>query len=1045
VAEAFLLNAPTIKSLHKALLQGDDLLGSGTADIIDSPPGSTQTDADNAWSSTTEAFVATDAGEAAPSPLHAASLLVDGTADDVINAAESAVVSFTVRGLAAGGAGTVTFTDASNHQVVVDIGGDGTYSANLSVLTDGNITSALSARDSAGATATANGNSVSLDTDKDLNPAITVNAANPANVKFTISGFEGDETGTMTFTDSTGRQDVVNVGSNGTYSADLSNLANGTLTYLLSETDAAGNTINVDPTATLGDGSANAPAGTPQAPTLLNGYAVRPAWMVAGVDYAVGIPSGTTLKNPLTINMAGVSVDSAHALIRVTGNGVVLSGYDFTGWTVYINGGAQNTTVQNSNFSGGADVFADPTTSNVSVLYCNFDGIGSTGSAFVILSGTGTKTVEYNWMKNSPQHFLELNNGGAVTYSFNLIENGGEAAGAHLNVIQFQGGATGASYNNPVISYNTIYQTLQLAGGELVQTYDQGGAVTNALVSNNTMIAVPGPGGTASVSYLVDAAIYQGYATSGTIQNNYMADAGGGAYGFFYPMGSNTANYTLSNNIDLATGKVIQIDNSEITTSSITSIVDSPASGDLNLGKTVTLTLNFAAAMTVAGGVPTLTLNDGGTATYTGGSGTSALTFSYTVGSGQNTAGLSATAVNLNGATVKDAGGTSANLSLTGLTQTGPQIDTTIPTVTQAIASPGSGIEYPGNTITLTLVMSETVIVTGTPTLSLNDGGTATYLAGTGTNALTFVYTVGSSDQTVSALAITQINLPSGATVKDGAGNAANLSGALTTFSGLGIDPPGTAPPAINSFSPDSGTVGDGITNVNVLTLAGTAAANSTVTVFDGATQLGAVTANASGAWSYVTPVLANGNNAFTATDTVAGTTSGASAAFNVTVDTHTPAAPVISGDAVSTSNVVTLTGTAEANSTVTVFNGATQLGTATTNGSGAWSFATASLANGSYSFKATATDVAGTTSAASAPLPLTLNTPQNLVVNGSFEAGSFAGWTRGGNFYSGSTAIITKAESGVYAAGLGATGSDGTLSQSIQTGQCICAKLHAV
>ena len=55
--------------------------------------------------------------------------------------------------------------------------------------------------------------------------------------------------------------------------------------------------------------------------------------------------------------------------------------------------------------------------------------------------------------------------------------------------------------------------------------------------------------------------------------------------------------------------------------------------------------------MTVAGGTPTLTLNDGGTATYTGGSGTNALTFSYTVGAGQNTADLAVTAVNLNGAT----------------------------------------------------------------------------------------------------------------------------------------------------------------------------------------------------------------------------------------------------------------------------------------------------------------------------------------------------------------------------------------------------------
>ena len=57
----------------------------------------------------------------------------------------------------------------------------------------------------------------------------------------------------------------------------------------------------------------------------------------------------------------------------------------------------------------------------------------------------------------------------------------------------------------------------------------------------------------------------------------------------------------------------------------------------LTPGKVVTLTLNLNEAVTVAGGTPTLTLNDGGTATYTGGSGSSALTFSYTVAAGQNT------------------------------------------------------------------------------------------------------------------------------------------------------------------------------------------------------------------------------------------------------------------------------------------------------------------------------------------------------------------------------------------------------------------------
>ena len=64
----------------------------------------------------------------------------------------------------------------------------------------------------------------------------------------------------------------------------------------------------------------------------------------------------------------------------------------------------------------------------------------------------------------------------------------------------------------------------------------------------------------------------------------------------------------------------------------------------------------------------------------------------------------------------------------------------------------------------------------------------------------------------------------------------------------------------IASFSTDSGTVGDGITNDDTLTLTGTAEANSTVKVFDGATLLDSVVANASGAWTYTTAALANGS-----------------------------------------------------------------------------------------------------------------------------------------------------------------------------------------
>ena len=186
---------------------------------------------------------------------------------------------------------------------------------------------------------------------------MAINATNSANVIVTVSGLPSDYNGQVTFTASTGETDVVPIGGNGTYSANLSNLADGTLTYLMTVSDPAGNVIKVDPTATLGDGSANAPAGTPQMPDLLNGNAVRPPWEVAGVDYAVGIPSGTTLKDPSTISMAGVSVNTSSHVVTVTGNNVTLHGYDFSlngGWEVYVSG-ASNTVIENSKLLVGSN------------------------------------------------------------------------------------------------------------------------------------------------------------------------------------------------------------------------------------------------------------------------------------------------------------------------------------------------------------------------------------------------------------------------------------------------------------------------------------------------------------------------------------------------------------------------------------------------------------------------------------------------------------------------------------------------------------------
>lgn len=233
----------------------------------------------------------------------------------------------------------------------------------------------------------------------------------------------------------------------------------------------------------------------------------------------------------------------------------------------------------------------------------------------------------------------------------------------------------------------------------------------------------------------------------------------------------------------------------------VISAVANPATGDLNAPHTVTISLTMAEAATVTGS-PFLTLNDTGQANYTSGSGTNTLVFTYTVGAGQNTSNLAVTGSNLNGGTIKDAEGTAFVLTGANVTFTGLQIDTTAPTVSSVTDTVSGSDLKAGGTVTITLNMSEAVTVTGTPTLTLNDGGSATYNSGTSTTTtLKFDYTVQNTDTNVASLAVATANLPGGATVKDGAGNA-NLTGADVTLpTAVQIDTKG---PTGTSFTLDA-------------------------------------------------------------------------------------------------------------------------------------------------------------------------------------------------------------------------------------------------
>lgn len=496
--------------------------------------------------------------------------------------------------------------------------------------------------------------------------------------------------------------------------------------------------------------------------------------------------------------------------------------------------------------------------------------------------------------------------------------------------------------------------------------------------------------------------------------------------------------------------------------------------------------VTFAEPVLVTG-VPQLRLATGGAGTlvnYSGGSGTTDLTFTYTIASGHNTPDLdcfSTGALTLNGGTIKDAVGNNGVLTLPAPAAAGSLganknllIDTAAPTV------PGqpSGTPNP-NTGSFTVSWAASSDGTGSGvasyTVQRSDNGGAFATIATGVLTTSLAQTLAQGSYTYQVLAID---------------NLAQASASSAVSSAVLVDSAVPAAPSIPDLlaSTDSGTFSnDDITNLNVLTLTGTAEPGSTVQLFvDGAPGATAATA-ADGTWSIDTSPLAEGVHSFTARQTdgagntgplsgalqvaidrtpppmasvpdldaasdsgssstddrtklttltvsgtvspglrvvvwvdgvrsldeivpsgiwtltatvllpgehlfqaaafdVAGNTSGVTSPLRVFVDTTPPAAPSTPNltaatdtgpsntDNITSVTTPTFTGFAEPGSGVKLFAGAVEVGNATSDGSGNWTITSSLLAEGTYLFTATATDLAGNTSPASGSLSVKID-----------------------------------------------------------------------
>lgn len=239
-------------------------------------------------------------------------------------------------------------------------------------------------------------------------------------------------------------------------------------------------------------------------------------------------------------------------------------------------------------------------------------------------------------------------------------------------------------------------------------------------------------------------------------------------------------------------------------------VTSSPKKGDTyGAGEKIEVTVTFSEAMTVVG-TPFLRLTIGSStqqADYASGSGTTGLVFAHTVEDGDNdTDGISIPVNHYliradrdtgTEATIRNASGVDAVANPSGLSdQSGHKVsgslDTASPTVTGlglfSIGPYTHSVDSEGNVtadeILVRVFFSEEIVVTGTPTLGVKIGSNtrtfnydpAKYIPG----SAIFKYTVQASTSDMDtdgiSVAANSLTVPSGASIKDKAGNVAVIT-----------------------------------------------------------------------------------------------------------------------------------------------------------------------------------------------------------------------------------------------------------------------------
>ena len=189
---------------------------------------------------------------------------------------------------------------------------------------------------------------------------------------------------------------------------------------------------------------------------------------------------------------------------------------------------------------------------------------------------------------------------------------------------------------------------------------------------------------------------------------------------------------------------------------------------------------------------------------------------------------------------------------------------------------------------------------------------------------------------------------------------------------------PAVVVPTITSPAPGAqltaGSLGD---------LAGTGRPGDTLRIFDGNTDLGAVTVSPDGTWRFPFPALGSGSHVITARAVAAnGNLLAASVPLNISIVDAATATPTVviptitspaPGAQLTAGSLGDLAGAGRPGDTLHIFDGNTDLGAATIGPDGAWRFPFPALGSGSHAITARVVDATGNVLATSQPLNITI------------------------------------------------------------------------